>query len=218
MIQKLALPSALFLFMLGGCSTLQQPAAAPAPQAVVVVDDAYRASVDQHLNSVDQALSTLDSRDQAAQNLIGELGRKLELLTTELRQTQATVAAQAAQLNHDQAARSGAANALARHLEASDRRFAAIEAQAVSLQASTGEARQQMERLSAQLQLHQANHAMELQAEIADLAERIEDGEAQLEEVISQIVDLDTAMAEKAAEAAARLDALEGAVPKAPAN
>lgn len=186
MIQKLALPSALILFMLGGCSTLQQPAAAHAPQAVVV-DDAYRASVNQHQQRVDQALSTLDGRNQAAQNLIGELGRKLDSLATELRtelrQTQASVAAQV-----------------------------------VGLQTSYGEARQQMERLSAQLQLHQANHAMELQAEVADLADRIEDGEAQLEDVISQIVDLDTAMAEKAAEATARLEALEAATPKAPAN
>ncbi len=218
MIQKLALPSTLLLLLLGGCATApQQPTAAPAPQAVVV-DDAYRLTVDQRLGGVDQALSTLDSRNQAAQNLIGELGRKLELLTTELRQTQETVVAQAAQLNRDQAARSGAANALAKHLEASDQHFGALEARVTGVQTGLGLAREQMDRLSAQMQLHQSNHAMDLQAEVADLAERIEDGEGQLEEVIAQMADLDATVTEKTAETAARLEALEAAAPKAPAN
>ena len=203
---NIALPSALLLLILGGCAN-QQPADDPV---------------------LNQRFSSLDVNNQSAQNLIGELGRKVESLSGELRRIQETVAAQAAQINRDQAARTGAAAALAKHIEESDKRLNDLAAQTrdvasqatslkTAMQEKSGEIRQRVDRLAAQLQLDDANHALALQAELADLAERIEASEKQLDELLGQAGetatlagDQKTALNEKSEAANKRIEQLAG--------
>jgi len=204
MTHRLALPSALLCLLLGGCAN-QQPV------------------VDAGLN---QQLASLDANGQSTRTQIGELSGKLAALSAEQRRLQEVVAAQASKIDHDQAARNGAAAALARHIEDSGKRLNELEArthdtatQADSLKASlrekSGTTRQEIDRLDAQLQQHDASQTQALQAEIAELAERIEASEQQLNELLGQAGDtsvqtsaMNTALNDKAAATNQRIDQL----------
>jgi len=106
MTHRLALPSALLCLLLGGCAN-QQPV------------------VDAGLN---QQLASLDANGQSTRTQIGELSGKLAALSAEQRRLQEVVATQASKIDHDQAARNGAAAALARHIEDSGKRLNELEA------------------------------------------------------------------------------------------
>jgi len=158
-LRTLTLASAAALLTLAGCAS--QPSGGDPAEAT------------------NQRLSSIEARLQAeagsSQSLIGELGKKVEALSGELRRMQETAARQA---------ESGAAQA----------------AGVPALREQANDTAQRLERLGAQVNKQLMDATLEQQAETEALAERLEDAEYQLEDMAGQIAE---ALAQSAAVQAA---------------
>ena len=176
---KLALPSALLIALLSGCATQQPVASAP----------------DAGQSELAQRLASLETKNLAAHSLIGELGQKVASLSADLAQAQKTVAAQAAQIEHDQAARSGAAATLAKHIETSDQRLNTLAGELdKKVGALATDMTQAQKTVTTQLERDQAARS----GAAAALARHIADSDKRLKDLASQIAALQKTLQAKA--------------------
>jgi outer membrane protein OmpA-like peptidoglycan-associated protein len=152
-LRTLTLATSTALLALAGCAS-QPPGADPA-------------------EATNQRLSSIETRLQAeagsSQNLIGELGKKVEALSGEVRRLQETAARQA-----DSSA-------------AAQQTAAAQAAGLPALREQASETTQRLDRLAAQVNKQLMDATLEQQAETEALAERLEDAEFQLEDMAAQI-------------------------------
>jgi outer membrane protein OmpA-like peptidoglycan-associated protein len=165
-LRTFTLATSAALLTLAGCATPQADPADP---------------TNQRLGSIE---SRLQAEAGSTQNLIGELGKKVEALSGELRRMRETGASQA-----DSSA--AAQRALAERMEKVEKRAeqglndAAGETRAAAAQAH--DTAQRLEGLSAQVDQRIMDTTLEQQADSEELAERLEDTEFQLESMAGQI-------------------------------
>lgn len=170
-----ALPSSLLclLLALSGCAS-QQPAAQQTPQpAAQATEDAAA-----------RQIASLNAGQQAAQNLIGELGRKMEALAGEMRGLKDSVAAQDARLRRDEASRA----AQVRKIE---------------------ETRQQLNDLMVTTSYAASQAALARDADQAALEDRLEAAENLVEELQSQAEEAATQTAQRQSASDAALAAAQ---------
>lgn len=165
------------------------------------------------LAASDQRLNTLESRLHSDSNstlvLLGELGKKVDLLSGDLRRLRESAGEQA---SAGAAARQALADRLAllekqQQAATGDNRAAAaqvteLQSALASLREQARQAGQQIDRLAAQLDHANTEQARTLLAETTELEARLDDAEEQLEEMASRLQD-----------GQARTEAMEAALP-----
>jgi outer membrane protein OmpA-like peptidoglycan-associated protein len=133
------LPASLLLLQLAGCAN--QP-----PAAIVDQND---------LNLRLAAVETrVDASNQATSSQVGELGKKVEAMQGDLRQTRDTVAAQDTRLNQVETARAGVSGTLAEYVAKTDQHLNQLDSDNranASLRAALDDATKQNQQRLAQL-------------------------------------------------------------------